>query len=146
VLFFGERQQVEKSRCPPEEEDPKSLTQIIYPSTPRNQQEIEHKLRKTLDALITTHAMEFGFMSGFEHPVWGTPLGDTATWGYSIMSTETEKRRSKCRSFLAYQAILPFFRPDLTDAEKMSLEWFAANILVHETMVSVSPFQWYKQY
>ncbi|EPE32749.1 hypothetical protein GLAREA_07883 [Glarea lozoyensis ATCC 20868] len=137
TLIFGRRKQVEEERCPPLT-DPKRLTQIVSPSTKRPWEEIQKKLRTTLDVLRTKHAMEFGFMCTFEKAIKPEKTAEKiTTWGYSVMSAKRENRHSKFRSFLAYQVVLPLLRPDLTDAEKMSLEWFAANILVHETMHSI---------
>jgi hypothetical protein len=45
---------------------------------------------------------------------------------------EAAEDNSKVRMLLAYETIPPLFRLALNDVERMSSEWFAANILVHK--------------
>jgi hypothetical protein len=43
----------------------------------------------------------------------------------------------KIRVFVAKELFAPLLRDDVSDAEKLGLQWFAANILMHETIVSL---------
>jgi hypothetical protein len=79
--------------------------------------------------------MEFGISSAFVDPFTNKTHSSGSVWG--ITKIDRKKDGSKVRTYLSHEGLLPLLRPDLNDAERMSIEWFLANTLVHEMMVSL---------
>ncbi|CZT45350.1 uncharacterized protein RSE6_05653 [Rhynchosporium secalis] len=84
------------------------------------------QFEKLVDLLITKHRYQLGFSKYCIDPWTGQSDSGTAA------ITCRHQNSNDIFTFLSYDLIEPLLRDDLTDCERMGLEWAVANTLVHE--------------
>lgn len=76
--------------------------------------------------------LRLGFKSYVEEPAISEQIYDTTP-----SSGITYHVTDGLRLFVNHDLVAPLLRDDLSDAERLGLQWFVANTLVHEIMVNL---------
>jgi hypothetical protein len=104
------------------------------PLTPELQETMKKRMELLYDLMINKYNFQLGFKDVEEDP-WEM----SAESSMGITSMEKGRNvvgQSKLYCFVSYGLVMPLLRDDLTDQEILGTQFFLANTLMHEIVVS----------
>ncbi|CAG8974681.1 hypothetical protein HYALB_00006416 [Hymenoscyphus albidus] len=140
ILFFGSLSDVDESRRPTGYKG--KLVQVTRANDNNlDMNDLSAHTTIRFDEMVDKFDITFGFQDKNENP-YDRTKSDVFMWGLTGMTGGGPSGEPlKIRIFLSWSMVLPLFREDLHDSERMGLQWYIANVLCHELLHAM----WYTE-